>query len=260
MSLRQRPKIEAYDDHLFLVIHQLDERERHMEACQLACFIGDRYIVTIHHGAQRTIEEAKGRWAKGGVPGSEGPAQLVHTLLDVLVDEYQKHADHLEQEMEELEEVALATPTAPIQRQLYSVKQRIARMRRYALPVTRVLDAFVSADSGKGILPDVEEPHFRDIKDHTIRIGEQIRSIDDLSQAVLDLARSEQAAALNENSRKLSAWAAIFAVATLVAGVYGMNFRLVPEENTLFGFWFAVALMVVVCGSLYGYFKRRGWL
>jgi magnesium transporter len=260
MSLRQRPKIEAYDDHLFLVIHQLDERERHMEACQLACFIGDRYIVTIHHGAQRTIEEAKGRWAKGGVPGSEGPAQLVHTLLDVLVDEYQKHADHLEQEMEELEEVALATPTAPIQRQLYSVKQRIARMRRYALPVTRVLDAFVSADSGKGILPDVEEPHFRDIKDHTIRIGEQIRSIDDLSQAVLDLARSEQAAALNENSRKLSAWAAIFAVATLVAGVYGMNFRLVPEENTLFGFWFAVALMVVICGSLYGYFKRRGWL
>lgn len=259
VSFRQRPKIETYGDHLFLVIHQLDLVEGQFEAAQLACFIGDRYIVTIHHGGQRTIAETKKRWADGDIAGSEGPAQLIHTLLDVVVDEYQRHADDLEAEVEELEEVILMSPTAPIQRQLYSVKQRIARLRRYALPVTRVLGGFLALDHGS-VLPDIEEPHFRDIKDHTMRIADQIKNVDDLSQAVLDLARSEQAAALNENSRKLSAWAAIFAVATLIAGIYGMNFRLVPEENSLFGFWFAISLMALVCGALYGYFKRKHWL
>ena len=259
VSFRQRPKIETYGDHLFLVIHQLDLVEGQFEAAQLACFIGDRYIVTIHHGGQRTIAETKKRWAEGDV-GSESPAQLVHTLLDVVVDEYQRHADNLEDEVEELEEVILLSPTAPIQRQLYSVKQRVARLRRYALPVTRLLDGFLALDGGTSALRDIEEPLFRDIKDHTIRIADQIKSVDDLSQAVLDLARSEQAAALNENSRKLSAWAAIFAVATLIAGIYGMNFRLVPAENSLFGFWFAISLMAFVCGALYGHFKRKHWL
>ena len=260
VSFRQRPKVEPYADHLFMVVHQLDQIEGQFEAAQLACFIGERYIVTVHHGARRTIDEAKTRWSKGDIPGSEGPSQLVHTLLDVIVDEYQDHADDLEAEVEELEETILTSPTAPIQRQLYSVKQRIARLRRYALPVTRVLDAFVTADESRGVLPDIQEPHFRDIKDHTIRIAEQVKNVDDLSQAVLDLARSEQAAALNENSRKLSAWAAIFAVATLIAGIYGMNFRLVPEDGTLFGFWFAVGLMGLVSAVLYLYFKKRRWL
>lgn len=260
VSFRQRPKLERYGDHLFLVIHQLDLVDGQFEAAQLACFIGERYIVTIHHGGQRATAETKKRWAEGDVPGGEGPSQLIHTLLDVIVDEYQNHADTLEAEVEELEELILASPTAPIQRQLYSVKQRVARLRRYALPVSRVLDGFATVDSDGEVLPDIQEPHFRDIKDHTIRIAEQIKNVDDLSQAVLDLARSEQAAALNENSRKLSAWAAIFAVATLVAGIYGMNFRLVPKENSLFGFWFAIGLMALVCGSLYGYFKRKHWL
>ena len=260
VSFRQRPKIEAYGDHLFLVIHQLDQVDGQFEAVQLACFIGDRYIVTIHHGGQRTISETKKRWAEGDVSGSEGPAQLIHTLLDVVVDEYQRHADDLEAEVEELEELILMSPTAPIQRQLYSVKQRVARLRRYALPATRVLEGFLVLGNGRRVLPDIDEPHFRDIKDHTMRIADQIKNVDDLSQAVLDLARAEQAAALNENSRKLSAWAAIFAVATLIAGIYGMNFRLVPRENSLFGFWFAIALMAVVCGALYGYFKRKHWL
>ena len=260
VSFRQRPKIEPYADHLFLVVHQLDEIDRQFEAVQLACFIGERYIVTIHHGGQRTIEETKKRWSEGEVPGSEGPSQLIHTLLDVIVDGYQDHADALEAEVEELEETILGTPTAPIQRQLYSVKQRVARLRRYALPVTRVLESFVSMHEARGVLPDIEEPHFRDIKDHTIRISEQVKNVDDLSQAVLELARSEQAAALNENSRKLSAWAAIFAVGTLIAGIYGMNFRLVPKDGTLFGFWFAVGSMVVLCTAMYAYFKKKHWL
>ena len=92
-----------------------------------------------------------------------------------------------------------------------------------------------------------------------MRITEQLRNVDDLAQAVIDLTQTEQAAVLNETRRRLSAWAAVFAVATLIACIYGMNFRLVPRDQTLFGFWFAVGLMFVCSGGLYAFFKFKKW-
>lgn len=255
---RQRPKLEAYDNHLFAVLQELDEEDAQLEAIQIACFIGDRYVLTIHAGAKRTLTEAKRRWKE--IPlEQQHPSFLLHTLIDVVVDDYQAIADRLEDEMESLEEIVLATPHAPIQRQLYELKQRLARLRRYVLPGSRLLDWIVDPDTKK---PFSEETAalFRDVHDHITRIGEQVRNVDDLTQAILDLTRAEQAQALNETSKKLSAWAAIFAVGTLIAGIYGMNFKLVPEEHSLIGFWFAIGLTVVCSVALYINFKKRDWL
>ncbi|HEV3472981.1 MAG TPA: magnesium transporter CorA family protein [Actinomycetota bacterium] len=256
---RQRPKVENYAGHQFVVFHQLDESDGQLEATQIACFVGQRYLLTIHAGAERTIEAAKQRWrAEQSRAGIGDPERLLHTLFDVVVDEYQDIADRLENEMEELEEIALDTPRAPLQRQLYSMKQKVARYRRYVLPAARIIDRDVRTDAAE--TADETRRLFRDVHDHLIRISEQIRNIDDLSEAVLQLSRSEQAAGLNEVNKRLSAWAAIFAVGTLIAGVYGMNFALVPKDQTLFGFWFAVGLMVVSGIILFWYFKRREWL
>lgn len=257
---RQRPKLEPYENNLFMVLHQLNEEDGQLESAQIACFVGERYVLTLHHGAQRTLEEAKERWRRSDRHIEDGSAHLIHTLIDVIVDCYQEQADKLEDEVERLEDIALTSPTIPIQKDLYSVKQRIARLRRYALPVGRVLDWMVHPREGTGFMPTGSAHYFRDVEDHTLRINDQIRNVDELTQAVLDLVRSEQAAALNENSRRLSAWAAIFAVGTLIAGIYGMNFELVPADGTLLGFWFAVVLMVLAGGGLYLYFKRKEWL
>ena len=259
VSTRQRPKIESYEGHEFIVFHQLDEVDGQLEALQIACFVGDRYVLTIHNGADRTIEAAKNRWRASESDLPERPASLLHTLFDVVVDEYQVIADRLEQGIEDLEELALESPGAPLQRQLYTMKQHLSRMRRYVLPATRLLEWAVTTRRGAD-LSDETRALFRDVHDHLIRIAEQVSNIDDLSQAVLDLTRSEQSKVLNEVSRRLSAWAAIFAVLTLIAGVYGMNFELVPEDQTLFGFWFAVGLMVVSGGGLFLYFRSRKWL
>lgn len=256
LHTRQRPKLDRYENHLFIVVHQLDEVDGQLEAVQIGCFVGDGYVLTLHAGAGASIEAAKKRW--GRVP-QEHASFLLHTLLDVVVDDYQKIADRLENEIEELEEIALATPEAPIQRQLYSVKQRVSRLRRYVVPESRLLEKTVHP--GEPSLFSADTVHlFRDVQDHLLRITDQVRNIDDLSDAVLDLTRNAQAARLNENSRKLSAWAAIFAVLTLIAGIYGMNFELVPEENSLVGFWFAIGLMVTSGLALYTYFKRKEWL
>jgi len=255
---RQRPKIETYESHLFLVMHELDEEDGQLEAKQLASFVGDNYVLTIHAGAARTILEAKRRWREQE-RDLESPSQLVYKLLDALVDDYQRIADGLENEIEELEELVLETPQAPVQRQLYSLKQQDARLRRYAMPAARLLESVTMPD---GKLPFSEEyAHlFRDVHDHLIRISEQIRNVDELTQAVLDLTQSAHAHALSEVSKKLTAWAAIFALETLIAGVYGMNFELVPYSGQVEGFWFALGLMVVCGVGLFYFFKRRDWI
>jgi magnesium transporter len=257
MHPRQRPKLEAYPHHLFAVFHQLDEADEQLEAVQIACFLGKRYAITIHAGADRTLDEAKRRWAE-----REGPtesAELLHTLFDVVVDEYQEIADRLETRMEELEDIVLAKPDAAIQRQLYSLKQQLSRLRRYVIPGSRLLDWAVE-DVSEGPFSEGTARLFRDVHDHLLRITDQVRNIDDLAQAVLDLTQTERADNLGEVSRRLTAWAAIFAVETTIAGIYGMNFELVPEDATLFGFWFAISLMAVSGVILFLYFKRRGWI
>jgi len=260
---RQRPKAEDYENHLFVVLHQLDLKDGQLEPVQLACFVGDSYVLTVHHGATRTLDAAKKRWREEHDDHFEGPAQLVHTVIDVIVDEYQEYADDLEAEIEELEEIALSHESSFEKKnlfELYKVKQRVSRIRRFALPVGRMLDELGRMNMHDSYVPDQTKHLFRDVKDHTERISGQLATADALSQAVLDLVRNQQADELNENNRKLSAWAAIFAVATLIAGVYGMNFRLVPEDGTLFGFWFAVILMLGTAGGMYAYFKAKEWL
>jgi magnesium transporter len=255
---RQRPKLESYQTHLFMVMHQLDEEDGQLEAVQIACFVGDRYVLIMHASATRTLEEFKKRW-RANKKAHKDPSHLVHTLVDVVVDDYQDIADRLETEVEELEEIALTVPTAPIQRQLYSLKQRLARLRRYVLPAARLMDWALDPHTDKPFSPETAAL-FNDVRDHLLRITDEIRNIDDLSQAVLDLNRSEQAAALNEVTRRLSAWAAIFAVETVIAGIYGMNFELVPFDGRVHGFWFAIIVMLILGIALYAYFKRRGWL
>ena len=258
MSTRQRPKSETYPSHQFVVFHQLDEQEDHLEARQIACFLGPGYVLTIHAGAVRTIEKAKERWRTSDLSQSE-PSVLLHTLIDVVVDEYQEFADRLEMDVEELEEISLASPDAPIQHQLYALKQGLARMRRYVLPAGRMLDWTMRHDQ-QLVATDQTRELFRDVADHLTRIAEQIRNVDELTEAVMDFTRSEQANRLNVINRRLSAWAAIFAIQTVIAGIYGMNFELLPNENSLGGFLFALGLMLVISIGLFTYFRRKGWL
>jgi magnesium transporter len=256
---RQRPKVEGYETHLFVVFHQLDEEDGQLEATQIACFVGDRYVLTIHAGADRTLAEARRRWEKTS-DELDHPSYLLHTLLDVVVDDYQRIADRLEDEIEQLEEIVLETPDAPVQRQLYSLKQQVARLRRYVLPGVRLLDWVIDPDTDKPF-SDRTAALFRDVHDHLLRISDQVRNIDDLAQAVIDLTRAEQATALNVVTRRLTAWAAIFAVGTMIAGIYGMNFKLIPQaDGTLAPFLLAVGLMILLGVLLFVYFKRRDWI
>ncbi len=259
LSGRQRPKLEQYDSHLFIVIHQLDDEGMQLEPAQIACFVGSRYVLVLHDGAGRTLDECRRRFGSAPPDISRGPAFLMHALIDAIVDDYQAMTDRIEEDIETLEEVVLEDPATPVQKQLYSVKQKLARLRRYALPVSRML-AVVTEEGRPPVVDQATSRYFRDIYDHTLRMADQVRSVADLSDAILDLIRTEQVNQQSEATKRLSAWAAIIAVPTFIASVYGMNFRLLPLDGQRFGFWFALSMMTLTGVALYGYFKKRGWL
>ena len=259
IHLRQRPKLDVYENHLFLVMHQLNEEEGQLEAAQIACFVGPRFVVTLHEGAERTLREAKDRWKRENADFEGGSAILTHTLLDVVVDDYQKLADKLEAEVEDLEDIVLAAHDAPVQRQLYSVKQRTARLRRYVLPLQRVTGDLLSPLHADRI-DDETHPLFRDVQDHVLRISDEVRNIDDLADAAIDLRRSAEAQMLNDATKRLTGWAAIIAVPTLISGIYGMNLGIWPEDGSRTGFIVVLVFMLVLCGILYSYFKKKDWI
>lgn len=256
---RQRPKYEAYETHMFAVMHQLDEVEGQFEASQIACFIGQRWVITLHHAAKRTIEEALTRLRRARKAPEQGPSVVMHALLDSIVDDYDDKAGGLEEEIEILEETALADPAAGLQDRLYSVKQRVSRLRRYSLPGERVLAQVVSPGR-LGMTTERTAAHFRDVHDHLLRIIDLIHNVEDLANAVIDLQRSHQADALNQVIKRLTGWAAIIAVPTFIASVYGMNFDLVPSEGARASFYGVVAAMAVIGVGLYWLFKRRDWI
>ena len=259
IHLRQRPKLDTYENHLFLVMHQLNEEDGQLEASQIACFVGPRFVLTLHEGADRTLREAKARWKRDNADFEGGSAVLTHTLLDVVVDDYQKLADRLEDEVEDLEDIVLATHDAPVQRQLYSVKQRTARLRRYVLPLQRVTGDLLSP-LHEDRIPRETHPLFRDVQDHVLRISDEVRNIDDLADAAIDLRHSAAGQMLNEATKRLTGWAAIIAVPTLISGVYGMNLGIWPPADSRWGFYSVLILMLVICAILYTYFKKKDWI
>lgn len=259
MHLRQRPKVDVYENHLFLVMHQLNEEDGQLEAAQIACFIGPRYVLTLHEGATRTLGEAKERWSHENAQFGGGSASLTYTLLDVVVDDYQAIADKLETEVEDLEDIVLAAPLSPVQHQLYSVKQRTARLRRYVFPLNRVVEALLSPLNNNQIPKETHEL-FRDVHDHVLRISDQVKNIEELDEAAIDLRRSAQAESLNDATKRLSGWAAIIAVPTLVTGVYGMNLGLWPTVGSRWGFLAVLGFILVLCAFLYRFFKKKDWI
>jgi magnesium transporter len=273
---RQRPKLEAYERHHFAVLHELYEVDDQLEKRQISCFVGDNYGLVIHEGAFTLLEEVRERLGTLSAQSTD-PAHLLHVLVDSVVDEYQDHADRLEEEIEGIEDAVVGEARERVRRprgrrartrnnevvqlRLYAVKQQIARVRRFGLPLQRVLDALANGN-GEELLHRGMRPLWRDVHDHMMRIAGQVRNVDELADAVLDLIRTQQAEELSEVNKKLTGWAAIFALPTVIAGIYGMNYTLFPPWRTvgMAGFFIAIGLMVAGSATLYVVFKGKGWL
>jgi magnesium transporter len=276
LSTRQRPKLETYERHRFLVPFQLDEVDDQLEARQIAVFAGDSYVLLLHDAADRIVDEAWARLQRVG-PADLDVDRALHALLDAVVDDYEGTSGRLDVDIENLEAQALrasrrgareparsAEEELPSQPMLYAVQQQVSMLRRYALPLAGVVETLQAEVVRRRRVGDDDRTDllFRDVHDHVIRLGAQVRNIDDLASAVIDLTRGLQADRLNEVNKKLSAWAAIIAIPTLIASVYGTNYRLwpPPASSGRWGFLGVVLIMAIAGGGLWLFFKRKRWI
>jgi len=262
----QRSKVDFYEDHLLLVAHgiRLDEHDELVDS-EVHVFAGrGLYLVTVRRAPVFDFRRAAGRMRAEAHLRSEGVGLLLYVLVDEIVDAYLDTVERLEDLSDDIEEEvsaedAAADPEASqaLSRRIFELRQRVVRFRRLAAPMREAVDLLLET-------PEVATPqlvpYYRNVLDHMIRSLELTDNVRELLTSARELQLAQASNRLNVVMKQLSAWAAIILIPTLIAGIYGMNFRHMPELSWRFGYPFAVATMAIAAFALYRVFRRKDWL
>jgi len=257
----QRPKIEEYEDSLFAALHtvEADESDGSLAVGEVDIFVGTNYILSVRHRTQKGFAEVRARTEREPELLSHGAGFVFYALMDTVVDRYFPVLDGLETELETIEEQIFVKNTARSNiESLYALKQKLVVLKHAVDPL---MDATGKLYGGR--IPQVcagMEAYFRDVYDHLHRINATIERIREMLTTAIQVNLGMISLAENEVTKKLAAWAAIIAVPTMVAGIYGMNFENMPELRWVYGYPLAVLTMLVGDIGLYLHFKRVKWL
>jgi magnesium transporter len=257
----QRPKLERYGESLFVVLRtaHLDRATGELEFGETHLFVGPNYVVSVRHGPSLPYVEVRSRCEANPDLLARGPGFVLYSLMDFIVDQYFPLVEALEDKLEALEDnIFRQTLTRETTERIYQLKRILLEVKRGVAPLVDMCNRLMRADTT--LIPDDVRPYFRDVYDHAIRINEMIDVLRELLTTALEANLSLVAVSQNDAMKRLAGWAAIFAVPTMIAGIYGMNFKFMPELDWLFGYPMAMALMLGACGFLYYKFKRSGWL
>ncbi len=263
---RQRPKLERYDECIFLALRTLafvdhghrDEGGDIVETGTIMVFVGERFVVTVRHGRHASMAGLRRRLEAVPQQLALGPSSVLHAVADKVVDDYLAVVEEVLGDIEEIEESVFgARRTADVER-IYQLKRDVIEMKRTVGPLTIPLHELAER-SRRLVHPEIQK-YFRDVEDHLARVREQVASFDELLTTILQAGLARLTVSENEDMRKISAWVAIAAVPTMIAGIYGMNFQHMPELQQTWGYPAILTLMFVVCGTMYRGFKRNGWL
>ncbi len=229
-----------------------------VEIGQIMIFFGKDFVVTVRHGAASSLGEA--RAALEGDPDTlkRGPEAVVHAVTDRVVDEFAVVLRGIGEDVDQIEHAVFSGPRSTHAERIFKLKREVLEFRWAVDPLVGPLEELATtgfAGSDESVLP-----YFRDVHDHLLRVADRLHGLDILLDAALSANVAQVGMRQNEDMRKISAWVAIIAVPTMIAGVYGMNFENMPELDWLFGYPFALGLMAVSCLLLYRNFKRRDWL
>lgn len=267
----QRPKVERYDDVLFAVFKtvryvehdQLTPTSEVVDTGELMVFVGQDFVITVRHGGHSSLKELRRR-LEGDLDGSgllaKGPSAVLHAIADQVVDDYLLVADRLQTDVDEIEFDVFANRGgrgADVGR-VYQLKREVLEFKRAVAPLLRPMQQ-LSEPMQRLVDPDIQK-YFRDVADHLARVTEQVHGFDELLNSLLQANLAQVSVAQNEDMRKITAWAAIFAVPTMITGIYGMNFDYMPELHHRYGYPLVLGGIVVICVGMYKGFRRNGWL
>ncbi|MFE3993994.1 magnesium/cobalt transporter CorA [Streptomyces goshikiensis] len=263
LTAHQRPKLEVYDDSLFVVLKPVsyDEDRDTVTAGELMVFIGDSFVVTVRHGEGAALSAVRQRLEHEPDVLRHGPTAVLYAVSDAVVDHYIDVAAELQADLEELEAEVFAPNAADTKNtaaRIYAFKRQVLEFRRATTPLLLPMDRL--AFGNVPFVHDHARPFFRDVADHLTKANEYIEGLDRLLSDALAAHLAQMGVRQNDDMRKISAWAAMAAVPTMVAGIYGMNFDHMPELRHAWGYPGVILLMAGACLGLHRMFKRRGWL
>jgi len=255
----QRPKIEEYGPSLFIVLHLIERSGDELQTGEVAIFVGPQYVISVRRDAQVGFTDVRRRCEQEPELLRHGPAYVLYALMDNIVDRYFPVLDQLSAEIEEIEERIFAGQTTRAQIEaLYSLKRKLMTLDHATLPLLEV--------AGKlhgGRVPPIcagLHDYFRDVYDHLLRLKQSIDNLRDMVTTVISVNLSLITIQENEVTKRLAAYAALVAVPTMVAGVYGMNFANMPELQWAYGYPTAVASMVLIDLYLVYRFRKAKWM
>jgi magnesium transporter len=254
LEAHQRPKVEKYADHTFISIRTVSYSDDDITTHEVNVFLGSNFLLTVRHGGP-TLRNARKAAEKMIEPLSHGPTAALYAVVDSIVDHYEDVAAELETDVQEVEASVFSAQRSSDSTRIYRLKRETLEFRRAVLPLREPIHRLALATA-----TEEARPYFRDIADHLSRAAEAIDSIDHLLDNALQAHLAQLSVQQNEDMRKLTAGATIFAVPTAIAGIYGMNFEHMPELTWTYGYPLCVAVIAGLCGYIYWRFKRSGWL
>ena len=259
LKAHQRPKLEQYGDALFVVARTSQMLDGRIAFGETHIFVGRGYVLSVRHGASTSYTPVRERCEASPRALSDGEDFILYAILDFIVDNYMPVIEAIRVEAEEIEDRILSGIPSQVQvTRLYQLRRDLVRLRNAAVPLVEVCKRLEQPG-----LPGIDasmQPLFRDVLDHIRRVQEEIESLREVLAFAFETSLMTGQAQQTEVSRKLAAWAAILAVPTAVAGIYGMNFEHMPELRWQYGYFLVLAVIVAACAGLYWRFRKNGWL
>jgi magnesium transporter len=261
LSPHQRPKLDKYATHSFLSCHgvHLDPDESRLVVTEIDAFINDRWLITVRKGEGFSMAPVLQRWDRSPDLVAHGASFLLYGLLDVVVDGYfdtvQMFDDYYDQVSTGLFADEPLTPDQ--QRNWFEMRRALVKLHRLVVPMREAVSSLMRRENTS--VSDALYPYYQDVYDHILRVSESTDSLRDLVSTIVETNISLRDYRQNQIMKKVTSWAAIVAVPTLITGVYGQNVPF-PGSGETWGFYTSAALVVGMSGSLYLVFRRRGWL
>ncbi len=261
LSAHQRPKLEEYGNSLFVVLRTVQLRQDELALGETHIFVGPHYVVTVRHGESAAYTPVRNRCESTPHHLAKGPGYVLYAVMDFVVDQFFPAVESLEEQLEELEEevfTAQGCGDRETMARIYNLKRDLVSLKRAVSPLVDVCNRIVRYEGA--LIAEDTRPYYRDVYDHVIRVNESLDHLRDMLATVLEANLSLVSVQQNEVTKRLASWAAIIAVPTMIAGIYGMNFQYMPELHTAYGYPIAMTVMAALCGVLYWRLRKADWL
>jgi len=255
----QRPKIEAYGEVLFIVLRTAQMNGQNIDHGETHFFLGKNFIVSIRHGSSLSYVDVRARCESTPHLLQKGPAFALYSVMDFIVDQYFPVIAGLEERVAELEDkIFEETSTRETTQLIYLLKRQLLEVKRSVSPLIDICNKLMRFDLR--LIDEETRPYFRDVYDHAVRINEMVDNARELLSAALEANLSLISISQNDVSKRFAGWAAIIGVPTMIAGIYGMNFDSMPELQWSYGYPIVLGLIIGMCGLMFYFFRRSGWL